>query len=145
MRLVLAQHRNQCEKCRKGNHQCKAQTDIEQDCDRCGVHFTLQKQPDSRLRQCKGKAQADSGTDADQQISQIDAAAPVAGDELVAHGAAGMLVPDEKRSQNCIHNGRKNDIDEDRIIHHPDLAVLSGVDGVDHSHGGSEKHHQRRQ
>ena len=67
------------------------------------------------------------------------------GDALVAHRAAGMLGPDEKRSQNCIHNGRKNDIDEDRIIHHPDLAVLPGVDSVDYSHGSSEKRHQRRQ
>lgn len=96
VRLVLAQHGDQREKRREGKHQRE------------------------------GQAQADPRAAADQQICKVDAAAPVPGDELVAHGAAGMLVPDEKRHEDRGQNRREDDIDEQRVVHRPDLAVMSG-------------------
>ena len=126
VRLVLAQHGDQREKRREGKHQREAQADIKGQLRRCGLPFVLQQQPEARLRQREGQAQADPRAAADQQICKIDAAAPVPGDELVAHGAAGMLVPDEKRREDRGQNRREDDIDEQRVVHRPDLAVMSG-------------------
>lgn len=109
-----------------GKQQREGQADIKGQLRRCGLPFALQQQPEARLRQREGQAQADPRAAAGQQICKIDAAAPMPGDELVAHGAAGMLVPDEKRHEDRGQDRREDDIDEQRVVHRPDLAVMSG-------------------
>ena len=51
----------------------------------------------------------------------------------------------EKRREDRGQDRREDDIDEQRVVHRPDLAVLPGMDGVDHRHGSPQSRHQRRE